>query len=433
MPKISVIVPVYNVEKYLQQCLDSILKQTLKDLEIICVDDGSSDHSPEILDYYATADTRIKVIHKINGGYGNAVNIGIDSANGDYIGIVESDDAILSNMYHKLYSLAVEHDLDLIKGECYFCWDTIGYRIPHHVSGLDPYFGIVLKEDDREKFFRFFMNTWSGIYKRSFLDKYNVRHNESPGASFQDNGFWIQTMYYASRAMWLDEPLYLYRQDNEQASIRGTDKEYAMFEEYRWVEKRLLDNGVDRADLFYCNYFQLFRHAGNLLRISDKAKKKYCSVIMDDYKKYGNLLDKMANYSAIDWFKRLYINPDAFCDNIISIKDIIQRKLSNAHHIWICGTEIRAQRAMRILYSIGMTKKLSGFIITSGEVKESMIGNFPVRHIFDPQVDILNSEVIIGAKRNSRSHREIEEAIRKMGVTSYIECEDMFDNYYWIF
>ena len=182
-PAVSVIVPVYNVDKFLKQCLDSILAQTLKDIEIICVDDGSTDRCPGILDYYADIDKRIKLFHRDNGGYGNAVNFGIGCAKGEYIGIVESDDSILTNMYQRLYSLAYEHDLDMVKGECYFCWDSIGYRIPHHVYGVDEYFGIVLKENDRDKFFRFFMNTWSGIYRKSFLDKFNIRHNESPSSA----------------------------------------------------------------------------------------------------------------------------------------------------------------------------------------------------------------------------------------------------------
>ncbi|MCI9486908.1 MAG: glycosyltransferase [Lachnospiraceae bacterium] len=431
-PAVSIIVPVYNVDKYLRQCLDSILAQTLKDIEIICVDDGATDRCPEILDYYADMDGRIRVFHRNNGGYGSAVNFGIDCAKGEYIGIVESDDSILGNMYQRLYALACEHDLDMVKGECYFCWDSMGYRIPHHAYGVDGYFGIVLKENDRDKFFRFFMNTWSGIYRKTFLDKFHIRHHESPGASFQDNGFWIQTMYYASRAMWIDEPLYLYRQDNEGSSIRGKYKEYAMLEEYRWVRKKLAENGLSGSDLEYCNYYQLFRHAGNLLRISDETKMDYLEVISKDYEEYGYLLEKMADGSAVDWFRRFSAAPEVFCENIIHMRNRILSRLNQADHIWICGMEDRAQRTMRILHSVGIVSKLAGFIVTKGEVKSSMIGIFPVRNIYDPQIHTENCEFIIGAKRHSRSHREIEEELYKKGIHSFLECEDMFDNFYWI-
>ena len=94
--------------------------------------------------------------------------------------------------------------------------------------------------------------------------------------------------------------------------------------------------------------------------------------------------------------------------------------------------EDRAQRTMRILHSIGIVSKLAGFIVTKGEVKSSRIGVFPVRNVYDPQVNTKNCEFIIGAKRNSRSHREIEEELHKKGIHSFLECEDMFDNFYWI-
>ena len=118
MPKVSVIVPVYNIEQYLRECIDSILAQTLTDLEVICVDDGSTDRSPGILDDYASRDPRVHVIHRENHGYGQSVNVGMDRAVGEYIGIVESDDRILPDMYEKLYNAAREYDLDFVKSVC---------------------------------------------------------------------------------------------------------------------------------------------------------------------------------------------------------------------------------------------------------------------------------------------------------------------------
>ena len=224
VPRVSVIVPVYNVEQYLTQCLDSILKQTLKDIEIICVDDGSTDHSSEILDDYKNRDPRIKVIHKDNKGYGHTINTGVSAANGEYVGIVESDDSIMVDMYEKLYYQAVTNNLDLVKGEFYYCWDEIGYRTPMHMDKMKDYYYRVLTDEDSDMFWEFPMNTWSGIYRRDFLLENDIYHHESPGASFQDNGFWVQTVCHAKRAMWISDQLYLYRQDNENASVRGDKK-----------------------------------------------------------------------------------------------------------------------------------------------------------------------------------------------------------------
>lgn len=106
---ISVVVPIYKVEKYLKRCVDSIINQTYNDLEIILVDDGSPDNCPEICDEYAKTDKRIKVIHKENGGQAEARNFGIDSANGQYIAFVDSDDFIRSDYIFKLYNLCLEY------------------------------------------------------------------------------------------------------------------------------------------------------------------------------------------------------------------------------------------------------------------------------------------------------------------------------------
>lgn len=101
-PKVSIIVPIYNMEKYLGRCIDSILVQTHTNIEVILVDDGSTDSSPQVCDDYAKRDPRIKVIHKSNGGLSSARNAGLDIATGDYIGFVDSDDYISTDMYKVL-------------------------------------------------------------------------------------------------------------------------------------------------------------------------------------------------------------------------------------------------------------------------------------------------------------------------------------------
>ena len=123
-PKVSVVVPIYNVEKYLRQCLDSIVNQTLKDIEIICVDDGSTDSSPEIIQEYAAKDSRVKVITKPNSGYGNSMNRGFDLAEGEYVGIVESDDYAELDMFEKLYQRAEKNKLDVVKSGYYFYYSV---------------------------------------------------------------------------------------------------------------------------------------------------------------------------------------------------------------------------------------------------------------------------------------------------------------------
>ena len=116
--KISVIVPVYKAEKFLERCVSSILNQTYKKLELILVDDGSPDRSPEMCDWYAQADSRVKVIHKKNGGVSTARNAGLEAATGDYIAFVDSDDWIEPEMYQTMMEAAMDHDCDVVMCDC---------------------------------------------------------------------------------------------------------------------------------------------------------------------------------------------------------------------------------------------------------------------------------------------------------------------------
>ena len=120
MTKVSVLVPIYNVEKYLDECLASLAKQTLKDIEIICINDGSTDNSPKILQKYAKKYPNFVVINKQNSGYGDSMNKGLEKATGEYIGIVESDDFIESDAFEKLYKLAHETKADIVKANYFY-------------------------------------------------------------------------------------------------------------------------------------------------------------------------------------------------------------------------------------------------------------------------------------------------------------------------
>ena len=125
-PIISVVIPVCNVDKYVEECVISVMKQTFKDIEIICVDDGSNDNSLQILKRLESQDDRIKVIAKNNTGYGNSVNIGIQNCRGKYISIIESDDFIDEHMYEDLLALSDNESIDIIKANF---WDY--YELPN--------------------------------------------------------------------------------------------------------------------------------------------------------------------------------------------------------------------------------------------------------------------------------------------------------------
>ena len=131
-PLVSVLIPVYNVEKYLERCLDSILKQTLTKIEIICVNDGSTDNSLSILKEYQKKDSRIIIVNKENGGLPSARNAGLDRAEGKYVGFVDSDDYIEPNMFQKLYDTAESEKV----GGCHLRREYFPRRIPRQAAGF---------------------------------------------------------------------------------------------------------------------------------------------------------------------------------------------------------------------------------------------------------------------------------------------------------
>lgn len=135
-PLISVTIPVYNVEKYLEKCLNSIINQTYKNLEIICINDGSTDNSGKILDEYAKIDKRIVVVHKENGGLVSARKLAISIATGEYIGIVDSDDWIKSTMYEDMFSMIKKYNTDVVSVNFYMVFDDYTKKYTQKLEGL---------------------------------------------------------------------------------------------------------------------------------------------------------------------------------------------------------------------------------------------------------------------------------------------------------
>lgn len=279
MPKVSIIVPTYNVAEYLDQCITSLINQTLKDIEIIAINDGSTDNSLEILKHYAEKDSRIKIIDKENGGYGIGMNIGLDNCTGDYVGILEPDDYVKTSMYGDLYELAEKYDLDLIKADfCRFVHDKYGKQVNQYNAlwGTRACITGSLIPAKEPIVFKFIMNTWSGIYKRSFLVENGIRHHETPGASFQDNGFWFKTFCYAKKMYFVDRPYYMNRRDNPNSSVHNRAKVYCMNDEYLYIHDFLNEHPEFKER--YIGYFSFKRfhnYISSYYRIGDEFKDEY--------------------------------------------------------------------------------------------------------------------------------------------------------------
>lgn len=224
-PKVSVILPVYNVGKYLRQSLDSLIHQTLKDIEIICVDDGSTDDSYDILEEYKQKDERIKVIHKENKGTGAARNDGLRLATGECIGFVDPDDWVKPNMFERLYGLIKEKNLDIA-----MCMPD-GYDEKNGINTPFPYFvdanfkNII---DDRVfnwrdlSPFSYPMCVWNKLYTKELFDKNNIDFAE--GLDFEDHKVIFGTLLTAERMFFIKEKLYVYRFNREGSVLTDNNR-----------------------------------------------------------------------------------------------------------------------------------------------------------------------------------------------------------------
>jgi glycosyltransferase involved in cell wall biosynthesis len=196
---ISVIVPVFNVEEYLPKCLDSILCQTYKNLEIIIVNDGSTDNSAQICEEHARRDSRIKIIHKKNGGLSSARNAGLDIATGEYIGFVDSDDFIEKNMYEDMLNEMLKYSANLVICN-YFPGGEIKYPCEKSMlANVDIIFRLYLK-DCVQAF------AWNKLYSKKIFNE--IRYTE--GILFEDMDIFLPTLEKAKKIILLNNKLYHY-------------------------------------------------------------------------------------------------------------------------------------------------------------------------------------------------------------------------------
>ncbi|MBR3889586.1 glycosyltransferase [bacterium] len=279
MAKVSIIIPVYGVEKFLRECLDSVLNQTLEDMEILLLDDGGKDKCPEIIDEYAQKDSRIVAIHKKNGGYGHTCNMGLERATGEYVAIVEPDDFIDKDMYQDLYNVAVENDADVVRSNYIENFDlgkdSYQKLSPDNV-GEKPQGVFTLKEFP--VLFDTHPSIWTCLFKREFLNKHNIKFVEAPGAGWTDNPFQIQTFCLAERMVYVDKAYYYWRKLNlkDENDLRDFTIPFKRTKEiHDWLkENNITDEGI-LANLYRreIGYFHILH---KMLKFKDiKAYSEY--------------------------------------------------------------------------------------------------------------------------------------------------------------
>ena len=235
-PKVSIIMPALNVRDYIEECVDSVINQTLEDIEIILVDAGSDDGTLEILQDYTKKDSRITLLHSDQRSYGHQMNMGISQSKGEYIGIVETDDYIAPEMFEELYKISNNGEYDIVKssfiyvnedtGEIYKDLNRLKQRIPD-----DRPFNL----KDNAYIFTGHPSIWAAIYRREFLLMNDITFMEAPGGGWVDNPFLHETACLAKTIRYTDEAYYYYRESNPNSSSNKLN-------DFTLPIRRMLDN-----------------------------------------------------------------------------------------------------------------------------------------------------------------------------------------------
>jgi len=274
MIKVSIIVPVYNTKEYINKCLDSLTKQTLKDIEIIIVNDGSTDDSQVIIDEYTKKDKRIKSFIKKNGGLGDARNYGIKKASGEYIGFVDSDDYVDLTMFEKLYNKAKKEDSDIVECDLYWVYPN--------ESKLDiaNYY-----DNKKDIMYNIRVMVCNKIFKRDILSKNDILF--PVGIRYEDIVFTYKLLPYIKNISYVDEPFYYYIQRGSSLSNEQNAKVRDIFEGFDIIRKYYKDNKLKyNTELEYLNIKLLL--GSSFLRILGIRDKELRNKILNENWEYLN-------------------------------------------------------------------------------------------------------------------------------------------------
>lgn len=432
MAVISVLVPVYNVEKYIERCLDSIVQQTFIDMEILCVDDGSTDGSGRILDQYAQRDSRIRVIHKENGGYGNTMNQAVAAASGEYIGIVESDDYIEPDMYEVMYEAMTRWQLDFVKTDYYQLWereDGTQQNDYHALTQKKEMYGQVMEPNrERESYFleKF---TWNGLYRKEFLEKHEIRYQETPGASYQDNGFWFQTFYFAERVMFLPGAFYHYRQDNPDSSINSDKKVWAMKKEYDYIRDFLVrQKETDRWFYHVCFHFRMDGCLYTLSMLADQYKPLLAKMIQGECDYYEGLGE--ACFQWLPGYKLKTIgdirkDPEKYADSQIRQHEKIRGRTKGYACIVIYGAGVYGRSVYEQIRRIVDPSCGIHLAVTDLKNEKQYYYSCVVKEIgeFGPLKE--QCLVIIAVKYGTSAYEEMRKVLEGMGFRNILDYRDI--------
>lgn len=419
---VSVILPSLNVGTYIDACLKSVVSQSLKKIEIVCVDAGSTDGTFEILKKYEQGDSRIKVLTSQKKSYGHQVNLGMQQALGKYVAIVDTDDMIRQDMYEILYQIAEDNNADFVKANYEEISKKKGdIRIGRTVRILEDdkcYHRLLNMEENPFCFLSHITATWSGIYKREFLEENHILHNETPGASYQDTGFWFQTYMFAKRAYFVNQPFYRYRVDNPGSSVNSKSKVYSICDEFDFILRRIKECELTEAfqDIFCYVFYRKYKR--NLERIAKEYHIVFLKRFSKDFKglfQEGLLHTEKWTSNSREEIKEILDGPESYYEKILHRRTQFLNEVQQSEQIILYGFG----KVGKLLYdNIERKDKIVSFAVTSlpgGSDKESVsYQGIPVRELKALQ-DYCESACLVIAVKTPEYEATMEKEAGKYG------------------
>lgn len=427
MEKITVIMPSYNVVSYISECIESVIAQTFDDIEILCIDAGSTDGTLDIIKEYEKKDKRIRIIKSDKKSYGYQVNLGIKQAKGKYISIVETDDYIDSQMYEILFPIAEKNNVDVIKAN----WDNFcefdGKRFfEERIMTKEDVYNRVLNVKEYGNLFLCDIMVWRGLYNKDFLINHKIFFNESPGAAYQDYGFSLLVLMNAKRLYYIENSLYRYRFGREDASSWNRNVLKNVYQEWRrlfdgkfipesfsddiYLYRRIVEAFIDECERtlimenyninseYIKPYYEWFKPiAENLINKLSVYEQSY----REQFKKL-----KLFLYSFQSFTDSLYINETINKEYEEHIKAVTQEK-----NTIIFGCGIYGKAAYRNCRRLDI--KIIAYADNNSKLWGSTIDDIPICSPQQCEKAYKNTCYILSVKQN---YEKIQKQLMDMGV-----------------
>ncbi len=380
--EVSVIMYVKNGMPYFKRALQSVIGQTLCNLEILVVDGGSLDGTIEYVKYCQSLDSRIRLLHSAKGSVGAQFNIGLEEARGEYIGIVESDDYILPEMYEEELSCARACGCDVLRADNFIFFGTGAgeVRLQTKVSHKKSNYGRSINASQEPENVLIGGSYWTGLYRREFLLEKKIRMNETPGAAYQDFGFLFLAGALAKNVYMMPKAFYCYRKDNPSSSCNNPDRLEMPIQEYRFLEKELKQRRIWEQYKAYFFLWKIRNERWFYFNLDEAAKKCYVHMIYEDLK-------EISGRACL--FMRFPNKEEIFLDAVDKGEENLYEYLKGKEQTWIESTgkieragQAESQNAGSVyLFGAGNIGRIMCYFLQNRKGKANQQGKMPLAYV----------------------------------------------------